>query len=146
MATKPNFLSSINSFLTSIVTVTKHRNSMAVIADNLYLARVLDTQLTTNVATSSGASFTYRISTHKQGNKVTIRGTITNATGSALNIGDIFQITNTEYRPIETVSVLATSTTGQTTSFSLATNGTLSLSNIMASATNYNFLTFYTTE
>jgi hypothetical protein len=98
MATKANLISAINGFLTSIVTILKHRNSMLEVVNELYNSKVTDNEATTNILTvESIVGLTYVLNFHKVGNSVNVYGRITNETGGILSNVDLAEITTSEY-------------------------------------------------
>jgi len=72
MATKSSLISSINSFLTAIVTITKHRNSMLEVVNELFQTTTIQTLVT------GSDVFWHSLRYKKIGNIVYIDGYITN--------------------------------------------------------------------
>ena len=71
MATKAGLISAINGFITSVVNITKHRNSMLELVNELYPATLTDDQSTTNVFTATQAGVIgYQFTFKKRGNMV----------------------------------------------------------------------------
>lgn len=101
MAIKSSITSTINGFITAIVTVSKVRSSFDTIVDNIYPTPILDTQLTTNVVTKIGTNFTYTLRFSKVGRNVHVCGSISkNVNGSILGSAeDILEVTNSEFEP-----------------------------------------------
>ncbi len=99
MATKANLISAVNGFITSIVNITKHRNSMLEVVNELYGNQVSDTQATTNVVTRNFAASTYNLTFTKTGRMVYVYGTIINVSTSIPNNSIIADITNSEFAP-----------------------------------------------
>lgn len=125
MATKSNLITAVNGFLTSLVNITKHRNSMLEIINNIYPTVVYDTQATTTIFTKVDNDFLYDIKTAKVGGLVNICGSFTNDTESAISNQSIATITNTEYRTDALVVnhyIPAISSSGQVVFLSLAGN------------------------
>ena len=113
MATKTNLISTINGFITAIVTVSKVRSSFDTIVDNIYPTPISDTQATTNVVTKIGAKFTYNLQFTKTGRNIHVYGRITNVSGSFLPIGEsILAVTNSEFEPYTTYNFIGSNTNG----------------------------------
>ena len=102
MATKTSLLSAINTQLTAIITKDKHRLSMSLMLDELYPSVISDTQSTTNVLTAiNSTDRTYNLKIVKQGRCVTIKGRIKNNTTSIISNVPFFNITNSDFYPID---------------------------------------------
>jgi hypothetical protein len=105
MATKTNLISNINSFITAIVTVAKHRNSMLEIVNEFYRSPLKETNFVNSITdNNSVVGLAYDITLMKQGGKVTINGSITNTTSEIIaSVSEdsdwFFQIVNSEYFP-----------------------------------------------
>ena len=105
MATKTNLISAINTQLTAIITQAKVRLAMSLLTDELYPTIVSETDLTTNTITTKNSINTdlhYDIAIIKQGRNVSIKGNVTNASGSIVSNGtneEFFEITLAEYLP-----------------------------------------------
>jgi hypothetical protein len=100
MATKANLISAVNGFITAIVNITKHRNSMLEVVNELYGNNQLnDTQLTTNVVTKNFLNTIYNLTFTKTGRMVYVYGTIRNNTYPIFNNRIIADITNSEFAP-----------------------------------------------
>jgi len=69
---KATLISTINGFLTAIITQLKHRNSM------LELINIFFSTTTTHSNTSAPNQYTYNLKFNKRGNKVHVTGTIRN--------------------------------------------------------------------
>ena len=101
MATKTGIIASINGYLTSIMTIVKHRNSMLDIINEMY--RTTTTESYTNLAdntpltTPNGTTHYYNFKVDKIGNKVFFDGTLTNKTGAATTNSQYFTVNNTEF-------------------------------------------------
>ena len=107
MATKTSITSTINGFITAIVTVTKVRSAFDTLLNNVYPDPISDTQLTTNVVTKIGTNFTYNLQFSKVGRNIHIYGSITNVSGSILNsLEDILEVTNAEFEPYTTYNLI----------------------------------------
>lgn len=117
MATKTSILSTINGFITAIVTVLKVRNAFSTIVNEIYPDIISETRTTTShtsrITTPNGVktSILYNIFIVKQGRLVTIKGVIWNQTGAIVSNSDIndfiFEIVDYEYLP-ETSSNITT--------------------------------------
>ena len=111
MATKTSILSTINGFITAIVTVLKVRNAFSTIVNEIYPDIISETRTTTSHTSRITnpnllkENITYNIFIVKQGRLVTIKGFIHNQTGAIVSnsvINDfIFEIVNYEYLPHE---------------------------------------------
>ena len=113
MATKTSITSTINGFITAIVTVTKVRSAFDTLLNNVYPTPISDTQLTTNVVTKIGTNFTYNLQFSKVGRNIHIYGGITNVSGSILNsVEDILEVTNAEFEPYTTYNLIGSNSNG----------------------------------
>lgn len=113
MATKTSITSTINGFITAIVTVTKVRSAFDTLLNNVYPTPMSDTQLTTNVVTKIGTNFTYNLQFSKVGRNIHIYGSITNISGSILgSLEDILEVTNAEFEPYTTYSLIGSNSNG----------------------------------
>ena len=99
MATKNALITNINNFITSVVNITKHRNSMLAVVNELYPTKVSDSNTTETYTTKNGPNITYNIQIVKQGRSVRINGNYTNTSGFALPVGTtIFTFKTNEFR------------------------------------------------
>ena len=113
MATKTSITSTINGFITAIVTVTKVRNAFDTLLNNIYPTPILDTQATTNVATSLSANFEYSLQFTKTGRNIHVYGTIQNVSGSILGgVEDVLEITTSEFDPYTTYTLIGSNSNG----------------------------------
>jgi len=113
MATKTSITSTINGFITAIVTVTKVRNAFDTLLNNIYPTPILDTQATTNVATSLSANFEYSLQFTKTGRNIHVYGTIQNVSGSILGgVEDVLEITTAEFDPYTTYTLIGSNSNG----------------------------------
>ena len=100
MATKSALISTINGFITSIVNITKHRDSMLEVVNELYGSNQLnDIPATTNVITLVLAESSYDLTFTKTGRMVHVYGYIRRNTSSIPNNTIIASITNSEFVP-----------------------------------------------
>lgn len=100
MATKSALISTINGFITSVVNITKHRDSMLEVVNELYGSNQLnDTQATTNVITLVLSDALYNLTFTKTGRMVHVYGFIKRNTASIPNNTIIASITNSEFAP-----------------------------------------------
>jgi len=99
MATKSTILSTINGFITAIITQAKHRSSMSTIVDEMYQNGVTDSNVTETYTTSLEADISYSITLHKSGNVGRVKGSITNNALVAVGVVEVFDFNNTEYKP-----------------------------------------------
>ena len=113
MATKSSITSTINGFITAIVTVSKVRSSFDTIVDNIYPTPISDTQATTNVVTKISTNFTYNLQFTKTGRNIHVCGKITNISGSILNsVEEILEVTNSEFEPYTSYSFIGSNSNG----------------------------------
>jgi hypothetical protein len=125
MAIKTSILSTVNGFITSIITQAKVRSALSTLLDNFYPTVVIDTQDTTTIFTKADTDFDYDIKTAKIGRLVNICGSIRNVTDSAISDQKLADITNTEYRTDALTLnhyVLGVSDSGQSIFLSLTGN------------------------
>jgi len=90
MATKANLLSTINGFITAVITQAKHRSSMSAVVDEIYPSNVTDSQTTETYTTKAGTNFSYSIRITKSGNIAHIKGEVRNITNSLQSSQNIF--------------------------------------------------------
>ena len=113
MAIKSSITSTINGFITAIVTVSKVRSSFYTIVDNIYPTPISDTQLTTNVVTKISTNFTYNLQFTKTGRNIHVYGSITNISGSILSsVEEILEVTNSEFEPYTTYNFIGSNLNG----------------------------------
>ena len=99
MATKSALISAINGFITSVVNITKHRNSMLEVVNELYPSKVSDNSTDETYTTQTNANITYGIQIVKQGRSVRIDGSYTYSGLVALPLGsEIFSFKTNEFR------------------------------------------------
>jgi hypothetical protein len=125
MAIKSSILSTVNGFITSIVSVSKVRSALSTLLDNFYPTVLYDTDATTNVFTKTDTDFEYSFKIAKVGRVVNIDGYIENVTASSISDQPIASITNTEYTlatGIYNYNIVATSLSGLVVFVSLRTN------------------------
>ncbi len=141
MATKATLLSTINGFLTAVITQLKHRNSMSAVVDEMYTTSVTDTQANETYTTKAGTSINYSIRIIKSGNIAHISGTVRNTTSGILSPQNIFTWKTNDFRPRSGVNdfVFKAFNGGNEVTLFL-NNNVLSLStNILPTSTNYSF-------
>ena len=125
MATKANIISTVNGFITAIITQAKLRSGFSTVVDNIYPTVITDTQDTTTVLTKTDTDFEYEFKICKVGRLVHLSGYIENVTESAITDQPIASITNTEFvlqTGIENYNIPAVSLSGLTVFVSLRTN------------------------
>jgi hypothetical protein len=99
MATKSSLISAINGFLTAIVTITKHRDSMLEVVNELYPTKVDDNSTDETYTTQTNANITYAIEIVKQGRNVRVDGTYTYSGLTALEAGtEIFSFKENQFK------------------------------------------------
>lgn len=101
--TKANLITSINGYLTAIVTIAKHRLSMLDLTNTIYPSIITETYtnlVTTNTNTTPiGTTHYYNTFWIKQGRKVSVFGTITNKTGASTSNESYITINTGEFTP-----------------------------------------------
>jgi hypothetical protein len=125
MAIKSSILSTVNGFITAIITQAKVRSALSTLLDNFYPTVLYDNQTTTNVFTKTDDDFEYSFKIAKVGRVVHIDGYIENVTASSISDQPIASITNTEYTlatGIDNYNIVATSLSGLVVFVSLRTN------------------------
>ena len=98
MATKTNLISAVNGFITAVVSIVKHRNSMLEVINELYPTKVSDTS-SSETYTTKTANFFYSVQIVKQGRTVRINGFYTSLSTVSLPSGTrIFELKNNEFK------------------------------------------------
>lgn len=98
MATKNGLITAVNGFITSLITQTKHRDSMLEVINELYPTKVLDSNLTETYTTKNGTVITYSVQIVKQGRSVRINGSYNNTSALAIPVGTtIFTFKTNEF-------------------------------------------------
>ena len=101
MATKAGLISAVNGFITSVVNITKHRNSMLELINELF-------STTTTYTLSTGVDcFHYDLYFKKIGNTVYVEGTAQSKFPFIVYSPTIFTIPAGIYRPIRNVFFIA---------------------------------------
>jgi hypothetical protein len=99
MATKSGLISAVNSFITSVVNITKHRNSMLEVINELYPTKVSDNSVDEIYTTQTNPNITYGIQIVKQGRSIRINGSYTYTAAAALPLGTtIFVFKDNEFK------------------------------------------------
>lgn len=99
MATKSGLITAINGFITSVVNITKHRNSMLEVVNELYPTKVLDNSTDETYTTQTNANITYNIQIVKQGRTIRVDGTYVYSGLVALEAGtEIFTFKDTDFK------------------------------------------------
>ena len=98
MAIKSNILSTVNGFITAIITQAKVRSALSTLLDNFYPTVLYDVRSTTNVFTKIDDDFGYNLKIAKIGRLVHIDGFIENVTESTISSQTIANISNTEFQ------------------------------------------------
>lgn len=106
MATKTDIISYINSQITEIVTIAKHRLSMLSLIDELYpiVYSEKDSSLTNDITAKNtiNTNLRYIVYFVKQGKMVYVYGSITNNSSEIIDFSNtdnfFFEITRTEYQ------------------------------------------------
>lgn len=136
MATKTSITSTINGFITAIVTVTKVRSAFDTLLNNVYPTPLVDTEATTNVITAIDTNFEYQLTFTKVGRLVHLHGFITNVSGSILDGVDIANITNAEFNSFSSTTIQGHNASGQTLDIEIV-DGTLFLASTFGVATTF---------
>lgn len=99
MATKSALISAVNSFITSVVNITKHRNSMLEVINELYPLKVSDNSTSETYTTQTNQNITYAIQMVKQGRNIRINGTYTYNGSTLIEEGtQIFAFKDNEFK------------------------------------------------
>jgi hypothetical protein len=99
MATKASLISAVNGFITAVVNITKHRNSMLEVINELYPSKVSDDSTSETYTTQTNANITYGIQIVKQGRSIRINGTYTYSGVTTLEAGtEIFEFKDSEFK------------------------------------------------
>jgi len=85
MATKSSIISAINGFITSVVNITKHRNSMLQIVNELYTELDFDDHTTETFTTRVSTTINYELALTKCGNKMFMKLYINNNTANTIS-------------------------------------------------------------
>jgi hypothetical protein len=148
MATKSNILTTVNGFITAIITQAKVRSALSTLLDNFYPTVLYDNQTTTNVITKVDDDFGYNVKIAKVGRLVNIDGFVENITESTISNEAFANITNTEFQTavgILPYYLTATSTSGLTI-FVAVNPTTLSVVGTVPIDTKFYFNGCYTTK
>lgn len=143
MATKTGLISTINGFLTAIITQAKVRSSASSVVDEIYPDSVTDSQATETYTTKAGSVINYSIRIVKSGNIAHIKGEIRNTTTGILPSQNVFLWKSNEFRPksgINDVSFDAYNANNNSTTRLFLSNNVLFISSsIIPSSTNFVF-------
>lgn len=102
MATKANWLSTVNGFITAVITQAKLRSAFSTTADEMYPTVVTDDYVSQTYTTNGATVLRYNITIHKSGNSCHIKGIITNPqTNVSIGGGNlsIFTWKSNQYKP-----------------------------------------------
>jgi len=100
MANKATFTSTVNAFISVVVTIVKVKNALLEFINELWKASLIDTEVTTNVLTNGATSVEYILEFNKVGNKVFVIGEFYNGGGAIIAANEVLAtVTNTEYLP-----------------------------------------------
>jgi hypothetical protein len=132
MATKAGLISAINGFITSVVNITKHRNSMLELVNELFQTTTIQT------LTTGSDVYWHNLRYKKIGNIVYIDGTITNKYLTTQNASLLVTIPNSQYfaKTGEDTIVRCNSNFGDVT-ISFATSSISSVSPVSPNAIIY---------
>jgi len=129
--TKSALTTALNGFITSLVSVTKHRNANNAIVDEIYATPIETTQSDTAILTVIGSNFGYELLFTKTGRMVNVSGFIDN--NALISLGGV-KIANgytiTEFAPAQDIQF-------NNSKFRLTSNG-LYLDGTMPSGTTEN--------
>ena len=114
--TKASLITSINGYITAVITQAKHRLSMLDLVNTLYPTTVTEsyTNLATTVTNTTPIGTTHYYTTYwkKQGSIVHIKGHIINKTGVMASNTDWITIATAEFLPVALPNVNASFVTG----------------------------------
>jgi hypothetical protein len=151
MATKANLLSTINGFITAVITQAKHRSSMSTVVDEIYPSNVTDSQTTETYTTKAGTNFSYSIRITKSGNIAHIKGEVRNITNSLQSSQNIFTWKDNEFKPksgINDFNFKAFTSGGEITLF--LSNNVLFMQDVAVAVANttyrFEFITYITQD
>jgi hypothetical protein len=99
MAIKSSILTTVNGFITAIITQAKVRSALSTLLDNFYPTPISDTHSTTNVFTKTDTDFTYNFKVTKIGRGVNLSGSLRNVTASSIGSQNMASITTSEFLP-----------------------------------------------
>jgi len=102
---KATFTTTINGFLTAVITQLKHRNSMLEVTNQLYPTITTETQLSNTITQESSSTKEYTLNIRKSASEVTMYGRIKNNTGSSISNSVIMTIVVAEYMPVDFTKV-----------------------------------------
>lgn len=141
MATKTGLISTINGFLTAIITQAKVRSSASAIVDEIYPNSVTDSQATETYTTKVGSGINYSIRIVKSGNVAYISGTIRNTTSGILPSQNVFLWKSNDFKPKSGVNDLIFKAFNGSNPIDLfLSNNVLFLqSSILPTSTSYSF-------
>lgn len=151
---KSTILSTINGFLTAVITQAKVRSSHSTIVDNLWTAPIENAKITSSltplsITTPLNADINYSVTVKRVGNIVYISGYITNAGVSTISSSDILEFTDTDFngRTSTYNSFIATNTSIYTDNALLGVDGTkLKLYSPLPVGSIYRFNAYYFTN
>jgi len=153
MATKSAFITTVNGFLTAVITYLTHRSSMLEVINELWKASLNDTEATTNVITMTYASADYNLDFNKVGNKVYVNGTVkVFGTSTLPTLSTYATFTNSEFKPKDNkIYYINGIQSGTSTAIVMAfyggtTTGTIKNGRPMATATDYTINGWYLTN
>jgi hypothetical protein len=153
MANKATFTSTVNAFISIVVTIVKVRNALLEYTNELWKSSVNDTDATTNVITKTYASADYNLDFNKVGNKVYVNGIIKVFGSSTLpTLSTYATFTTAEFKPKDNKifyingSQLGTSTCIVMQFIGGTTTGTIKNGRPMLIATDYTINGFYETN
>lgn len=149
MALKQFFTNLINTNWGDITSPTrvplKDREVGNALVDALYPTTIIDSQATTNVFTRGSIQtvFNYFFTIKKRGNIVFISGYIINSSSTNSSVlEDITAITNTEFQPQSTQTIIGTTTASQRVLLTFVASGVNRLSGNSASIPPNSTITF----
>lgn len=126
MATKSSFITTVNGFITAVITQLKLRNGLLEFTNELWKVSLNDNQGTTNVITKTFASATYNLDFNKVGNKVYVNGQVNVFGVTTFPTSAVYAtFTNSEFAPkTGKIFYINGSELGGSTVFSMSFNGT----------------------
>ena len=139
---------SINGFITSIITQTKHRDSMGAVVDEMYPVVVSDSDVLETYTTKAGAFIKYNLQIAKSGNIAHVTGSIQNISGIYKGSQNVFTWDATPFKPTAATFALLFYAENSTDRIRISLNETgLDIIGLMTPATfNFDFKTYITQD
>lgn len=137
---KADTIAEVNGFITAVVDITEHRDSMLTLINQLFPTVVNDSQSTETYTTKAGTNLNYSITIHKSGNSCHIKGSITNNTLFSQTSQNVFTWKTNEYKPKSGVNDFTFRAINGANSVNLfLNNSVLALSTSIPASSTYTF-------